>query len=433
LTSLFAIFLLAQIGYPGQYPPDSSPGGQGPGLPFPRRSPKSSRGNSTADKKTEKEKKRLDGWITKLEAKDLEIECADHRIIVFRLTENTKKPEALSSGDYVQVEATEDDRGFFTATAVTKGQNPPVREAAARPTPAGDDSSAASAPVSSAVGKPPPAFDPEDEGPPQLKRGVPKPRKQPVAKAEEEQPELPVATARVAPPPETGLHTSMIERARAESESFLNGLPNYICQQFTTRYFSEGRPVSWKPKDVVSAEVVYEGGKERYEKLAIDGKPVKGAIEETGSWSTGEFASILSDLFSPSTHADFHFAGERSTSGQNAMVYNFEVERVYSHWHVEVAAQSVRPAYRGAVWLAKDSARVLRIEMQAVKLPEEFPNDTVETTIDYGWVNLGTDKFLLPTRAESLACFRRTSTCMRNAVEFRTYRKFSGKSNIVFQ
>ncbi len=184
---------------------------------------------------------------------------------------------------------------------------------------------------------------------------------------------------------------------------------------------------------MVSAEVVYEEGKERYEKLAIDGKPVKGKIEETGSWSTGEFATILSDLFSPSTHADFRFSGERTTSGQTAMVYNYDVALPYSHWKVEVASQSVRPAYRGAVWIAKDSARVLRIEIQAVKLPPEFPNDTVETAIDYGWVNLGTDKFLLPTRAETLACFRGTSTCMRNVVEFRTYRKFSGKSNIIFQ
>jgi hypothetical protein len=419
LTSLIAILLLAQIGNP----PIPSP--------FPRRSPKS----GSTDSKRDKEKKVLDGWITNLDAKSLEIECPDHRVIVFRLNESTKKAEGLNSGDYVQVEATEDDRGYFTATSVTKGQNPPVREAAARPTPAVGESVPAAAPESSAVVKPPAAFDPDDEGPPQLKRGVPKPRKQPVAKVEEEQPEAPLETASAATPPpaETSAAASMIERARAASESFLNGLPNYVCQQFTTRYVGEGRPVSWKPKDVVSAEVVYQDGKERYEKLAIDGKPVKGAIEETGSWSTGEFATILSDLFSPSTHADFHFAGERSTSGQNAMVYKYEVELSYSHWKVEVASQSVRPAYKGAIWLAKDSARVLRIEIQAVKLPPEFPNDTVETAIDYGWVNLGTDKFLLPTRAETLACFRGTSTCMRNVVEFRTYRKFSGKSNIIFQ
>ena len=376
----------------------------------------------------------LDGWITSLDAKNLEIECHDHRVIVFRCNDNTKKAEALSSGDYVQVEATEDDRGFFTATSVAKGKNPPVREVTARPTPADGETASAPAPVSSAMVKPPDASDPEDEGPPQLKRGIPKPSRLPVAKAAEEQAEPPGETASAAAPPSsTSAAASMIDRARASSESFLNGLPNYICQQFTTRYFSEGRPLSWKPKDVVSAEVVYQDGKERYEKLAIDGKPVKGAIKDTGTWSTGEFATILSDLFSPSTHADFHFAGERSTAGQSAMVYKYEVELSYSHWKVEVASQSVRPAYKGAVWIAKDSARVLRIEIQAVKLPAEFPNDTVETAIDYGWVNLGTDKFLLPTRAEMLACFRGTSTCMRNVVEFRTYRKFSGKSNITFE
>ncbi len=192
----------------------------------------------------------MDGWITQLEAKNLEIECPDHRVITFQLTDNTKKAEALKPGDYVKVEATEDDRGFFTATSVAKGQNPPVRESAAPMPPAeGQPAATEAPPVSSAVVKPPPAVDPDDEGPPQLKRGIPKPRKRTARKEkEEEQPvEAPVETATAAPAPDregpapkAQPQESMIDRARAASESFLSGLPNYVCQQFTTRYFSEG-------------------------------------------------------------------------------------------------------------------------------------------------------------------------------------------------
>jgi len=291
--------------------------------------------------------------------------------------------------------------------------------------------------------KPPPPVDPEDEGPPTLKRGVPKPaRKKPAPKAEEEEPPAPVQVAsasatepsEAAPPaPQPDSAPSIIEHARAAAADFLTGLPNYVCQQFTTRYQSEGHPANWRAQDVVSAEVVYEDGKERYEKLAINGKPVKGAVEDTGSWSTGEFGTILADLLSPATYADFKFAGERDIANETALKYNFEVERVYSHWDVSVAAQTVRPAYRGSVWIAKKSARVLRIELQAVQIPKDFPNDAVETAVDYGWVNLGTEKYLLPTRAEMLACFRGSSVCTRNVVEFRTYKKFTGKSNIIFQ
>jgi hypothetical protein len=450
LVTVAVALLIAQIGYPGQYPPGSYPGGQGPGLPIPRRKSKTTSGDSRSDKP---ENKRFEGWITALSDDKLRIEAQDHRLLSFRTSATTKKPDGLQPGDYVQVEATEDDHGYFTAVSVAKPDKAPEREPAPATSSGGDtnsetqpkeDAAAPEPASSSAVVKPPLPIDPEDEGPPHLQRGIPKARKKPVAVAKtEDEPPAPVEVASAAAPaerPEDAPRTprqdgapSVIERARAAAETFLTGLPNYVCQQFTTRYQSEGHPANWSAQDVVSAEVVYEDGKERYEKLAINGKPVKGAIEDTGSWSTGEFGTILADLLSPATHADFKFAGEREIAHETSMKYNFEVERAYSHWNVSVASQTVQPAYRGAVWIAKASGRVLRIEMQAVQLPKEFPNDTVESAVDYGWVNLGTEKFLLPTRAEMLACFRGTSTCTRNVVEFRTYKKFSGKSNIIFQ
>ena len=442
MISVAVALLIAQIGLLGQYPPGTYPGGQGPGLPIPHRRPKQTSGDSRSNKPDQKQ---FEGWITVLEDNKLRIEAPDHRLIEFRTSASTKKAEGLQAGDYVQVVATEDDRGYFTAASVTKLDKAPKREpapAAPSETDASTDGAAPEPEPTSAVVKPPPPVDPEDEGPPTLKRGVPKPRKKPVAKTEEEEPPAPVEVVAVnqAEPSEARPSArqqdsapSIIERARAAADAFLTGLPNYVCQQFTTRYQSEGHPVNWSAQDVVSAEVVYEDGKERYEKLAINGKPVKGAIEDTGSWSTGEFGTILADLLSPATHADFKFAGERELANETTMKYDFAVERAYSHWNVSVAAQTVRPAYRGSVWISKQSGRVLRIEMQAVQIPKEFPNDTVETAVDYGWVNLGTDKFLLPTRAEMLACFRGTTTCTRNVVEFRTYKKFTGKSNIIFQ
>jgi hypothetical protein len=444
LISLTAALLIAQIGLPGQYPPGSYPQDQGPGLPFPRRRPKQTSGDSKSNKP---ELKQFEGWITVIDNDNLKIEAPDHRLIAFRTSATTKKPDGLQAGDYIQVQATEDDRGYFTATSVAKLDKSPKREPAPAAESANDsastDAAAAQEPEpSSAVVKPPPPVDPEDEGPPTLKRGIPKPRKKPAPKVEEDEPPAPVEVAsasapepsEAAPPPrQPGNAPSIIERAREAAEAFLTGLPNYVCQQFTTRYQSEGHPANWRAQDVVSAEVVYEDGKERYEKLAINGKPVKGSVEDSGSWSTGEFGTILADLLSPATHADFKFVGEREITNETAMKYDFAVERAYSHWNVSVAAQTVRPAYRGSVWISKKSGRVLRIEMQAVDLPKEFPNDTVESAVDYGWVNLGTDKFLLPTRAEMLACFRGTSMCTRNVVEFRTYKKFTGKSNIIFQ
>ena len=67
--------------------------------------------------------------------------------------------------------------------------------------------------------------------------------------------------------------------------------------------------------------------------------------------------------------------------------------------------QYILPAYKGSVWIDKHTGHVLRIEMQAKKIPEAFPEITVETAVDYDTVSLGAaDKFLLPVHAEALSC-----------------------------
>ncbi len=65
----------------------------------------------------------------------------------------------------------------------------------------------------------------------------------------------------------------------------------------TTRYQSETRTPSWNAKDVVSAEVVYDNGKESYRNIKINNKLVNKPMEEIpGGWSRGEFGSTLREF-----------------------------------------------------------------------------------------------------------------------------------------
>jgi hypothetical protein len=75
---------------------------------------------------------------------------------------------------------------------------------------------------------------------------------------------------------------------------------------------------------------------------------------------------------------------------------------------------------------------VLRIEMDARKIPTLFPFDTIETTADYDYVRLELQSFLLPVDSEILSCQRGSSICSRNKIEFRNYRKFGAESDITF-
>ncbi|HWB97923.1 MAG TPA: hypothetical protein VG672_14510, partial [Bryobacteraceae bacterium] len=172
----------------------------------------------------------------------------------------------------------------------------------------------------------------------------------------------------------------------------------------------------------------------RYRNIAINGKATNKKMEELpGSRSTGEFGTVLVDVLSPSTNADFRLRKEGTFEGKAALIYDYTVEHDGSHWRIEVGSQSVLPPYRGAIWLDKKNFRVLRIEMEARNVPEEFPLDKIESAVDYDYVRFSSEQlFLLPVHAETLMCQRGTNICSRNTIDFRNYHKYAGESNITF-
>jgi hypothetical protein len=228
----------------------------------------------------------------------------------------------------------------------------------------------------------------------------------------------------------------VIQQAREAVFSFSETLPNYVVKQFTTRYASEvtgSGKTSWRALDTVTADVITEEGVERYKNILVNGRAPREAPEKSGSWSSGEFSSLLQDVFS--TPTDAQFFGKRTTTIANrpAYRYDFSVEQPNSHWHVEASSQSYLPAYTGTVWIDKETSRVLRIEMAAKDVPRSFPLDTVESAVDYDFVMIGEGKYLLPVHSEALSCERGSrGGCSRNVIEFRNYRKFTADTNITF-
>ena len=436
---------------PGTYPPGTyPPGQQGPGIPFPRR------GKTTSREQKSEEYQIIRGVIRSIDAKSMEVDASDEREVTVQINDKTKKPDKLAPGDKVEIDATQDDKGAFTAAVIKKTGSTATQTTTSGQAPGAQTSAKNSAPENAEDNGPtttmatPLSLDPDEGAPPKLKRGIPKSKKPEASSttmARNEPPpasrpsSLPVTGPASAPVRETAPapahsaepdRSAPIEKAKEAAQNFLASLPNYIVQQFTTRYVSSGRVTNWQAQDIVSADVVYEKGKERYEHVAINGKQTKKSVEETGAWSYGEFGTVLNDLFSPATAAKFKYAGSRSINRQPAFVYDFDVDHQHSHWQISVPGQKIYPAYHGSVWIAKDTARVLRIEMQAVKIPVEFPEDTTELALDYDYITLPPEKYLLPAKAEVLSCQRGANICDRNVIEFRNYHRYAGESTITF-
>ncbi len=285
--------------------------------------------------------------------------------------------------------------------------------------------------------------DANDSGPPSLRHGTPAPKLHvpaPAASASsgESASAGPVIPSKPAEPRTTRAQfeeDAVIAKARDVAAQFSGVLPNFFCQQVTTRYESEHPKQGWDALDIVTSDVAYENGKESYKNIKINNKPVNKAMEDIeGTHSTGEFSSILEGLLDPGTGATFRRTGTETIHGRTTYVFHFEVPRERSHWRIEAPSQLYYAAYSGSIWIDKQTSRALRIEQQAKSMPILFPFDTVETATDYDFVRLSTpEQFLLPVDAEVLSCVRGTSTCARNKIEFRNYRKFGADTSITFE
>jgi hypothetical protein len=225
----------------------------------------------------------------------------------------------------------------------------------------------------------------------------------------------------------------IVRDARAAATAFSASLPNFLVQQNTTRDFQTAFPAQWQTIDTVTAEVAYRDGKEEYRDIQIDGKPVYGPIERTGSWSTGDFGTTLEDLMQMSTNAAFKRRGQDRIASRPAWVYDYTVAQPNSHWEmVSPDDRHYKPAYEGAVWIDKETRRVLRFEQRTLGMPRDYPLSKAASVMEYAFVKIDQKTYLLPAKGENVGCFSGSGTCKRNVIEFRNYRKFEAESKVKF-
>jgi len=277
--------------------------------------------------------------------------------------------------------------------------------------------------VTSASVNPPSADPPQPRLNPGTARTVDAPVAEPSPQAEKAK----------GPPRISSPDDDIIDAARNAADRLNDGLPNFIVQQNTTRYFSTTFPARWRALDVVTAEVVSVGGKEDYRNILVNGKPSNRPVEKTGAWSTGEFQTTLESLLSPYTAAGFRKTTDDTLDGRPTYTYSFTVQQENSTWDIHAPdGSTATPAYSGSVWIDKETRNVMRIEEQTGLLPASFPFDKAESVVAYSFIRIDGKNYPLPIHSEILTCQRGSSACTKNEINFQNYRKFTADSTITF-
>jgi hypothetical protein len=223
------------------------------------------------------------------------------------------------------------------------------------------------------------------------------------------------------------------DEAAKNAMGYLEHLPDFRCTQETHRFTAPLKtPDQLKEADSYKADLMYEGGKERYQTIEVNGvKADSSPVLNRGIRARSEFGSMLRGLFDPDVAASYKWAGRAMAMGVLCQVFDVQVSKAKSNFMLNYGGRRELSAYTGRVFIDEESGMVRRLTIQGVGLEKEFGLQSPALSLDYGLVKIGKEDYLLPLR--SVLQLRHAKAFVRNETVFRAYRKFEAESQIKFQ
>jgi hypothetical protein len=184
--------------------------------------------------------------------------------------------------------------------------------------------------------------------------------------------------------------------------------------------------------DTLTVRLSYYEQKEDYKLILINNAPTTQDYRTVGgATSTGEFGSMLRDIFEPYTEARFEWDHWGLLRGKRVMAFQYHVEQAHSQWTLEYERkQHIVPAYSGLIEVDQDTHVVLRVTLKAENVPPSFPIRQAEVILDYDYQDISGHEFLLPLKSETL--MYSDGIMNKNETEFRFYRKYSAEAEIKY-
>ena len=228
----------------------------------------------------------------------------------------------------------------------------------------------------------------------------------------------------------------LLEKTRQNTMAAVGDMPDFVVKQLIQRGMAFSGTNTYRTLDRLVVGVSYRStGEEDYRLLSINGvrqtdpKPQGSYSQAGGTSSTGEFVTVLSTIFKPENEATFRMLDTDQIDMRKAVVYEFAVAQDKARQRVSVGdlpADQVITGMHGKVWIDRETARVLRIESEATDIPPGFIVTAARRIIDYGWVTIDNEQYLLPARSDVRLTSRSNGKLFdtRNIILFKEYQKF---------
>jgi hypothetical protein len=233
-----------------------------------------------------------------------------------------------------------------------------------------------------------------------------------------------------------GDQASFIDQVQEQAQTYDTTLPDFICTQETRRSSQSNKPgAPWKLLDTLTIRLSYFGRKEDYRVVKVNGKPADKTMSEMkGSKTLGDFGSLLRAVFRPKSETKFEWLREDEWNGRKVGVLAFHIDQEHSGFQtgtqVHSRKLSVNWAAQGTIFADVETRQVLRLTVDSVDLPEDFPVREVHMSLDYATQQIGDRAYVLPAASVSESVDKEGRR--KSETTFKDYKKFSAETEIKF-
>lgn len=232
---------------------------------------------------------------------------------------------------------------------------------------------------------------------------------------------------------DTSLEQSLLSRARENSANLASALTNFICRERMERFRAAHGETIGKPIDVITANVSFDGGTERYSDIFQNNKERKSISRISGAWSEGEYATFLNETRKVLDRGVLKLQSVSSLNGEPAGLFSFEFDQTNTPWDLQIGSNHYPVGFLFEMWVSLKSGEILRVSRSSTSISPQSLISEIDWLVDFGPFNIDGKTFMLPKDGVYSVTYLSSPKHEWNVLTFSDYHRFSSEVAIHFQ
>lgn len=236
--------------------------------------------------------------------------------------------------------------------------------------------------------------------------------------------------------------SEVLAKSREATLAAIEEMPDFVVKQQISRSAAYAGTNNFRNLDRLVVAVSYRtSGQEEYKVLSRNGilennqNSKQTYAQVGGTSSTGEFVTVLAKIFKPESETEFQITDTDTIRTRRALVFDYSIKRDKAKQVITASGavdDTVVTGMKGRIWIDRETSRVLRVESSATEIPSDFVIRAANRTIDYDWVDINKQKYLLPVVSDVRLTSRedRQMYETRNVIRFKEYQKYGAEVTI---